>query len=139
MRCVHGDGDGPVRLEAGRERQSGMVAASLEATPVVVCEHGHTDPAPIATEIVAATESALPRARRRALRGERCTTCGATLTMPGRRTQRSVTVDDLAEVGVLTVTFDVPSVRCTDCGTDQLPSAAVDDLDATVRALFTPS
>lgn len=127
-----------MRLVAGREVQVGSVGAAVEALPVVACPAGHEDPAAVGDHALDRVREVLPAARSRLLRGDACIRCGAPLTMPSRRTVRSVTVPARDEVPVLTLTFDLPSTRCVECGADQVPSRAVEDLTAATLAVLAP-
>ena len=65
-------------------------------------------------------------------RAERCGACGEPLTMPARRTTRSVTVTSV-DGAPFTVTLDLPMLRCTECVVDNLPAAAWPDVQAATR------
>jgi hypothetical protein len=126
-----------------REATVGTVAGVLERDPLVRCGHGHsaaaTHDAGVADTIRQRCLTALPRARRRRLRGDACTACGAEMTMPVRRTERGVTVDGVADLPALTLRFDLPMSRCPACAFDQVPSRSQADLHAVVTALSAPS
>jgi hypothetical protein len=128
--------DAAIELRPGAEVTVGTVAASIERRPVVACpdDHGRSPPEVVGAAMEAA-EHGLPRARSRLLRGDACRACGAALTMPVRRTVRSVTIE-APDLPVLTMRFDLPSTRCPDCGTDQVPSRSQEDLVVVVPALF---
>jgi hypothetical protein len=114
----------------------GTVAAALERRPVVACPHRHVaTPPEVSGAAMDAAQAALPRARARWLRDDRCRTCSATLQMPVRRTERAVTVtnDHLPPV---TIRLDLPMTRCPDCGLDQVPSRSQEDLVVVIPALF---
>lgn len=124
-------------LGGPREATVGTVAVLLERQPVVACPAEHRTAPPEAVQAaMAATDDAVPRARRRLLRGERCARCDTQLTMPVRRTRWPVTVEATAEVPVLTLQFDLPATRCPECGTDQLPTRSQEDLVVCVPAVF---
>lgn len=124
---------------ADREATVGTVAARCERAPVVACPDGHGVPPDVGEGALEACHAALPRAaRRRLARTDRCGACDEPLTMPVRRTERPVTLADLAPVPVTTLRFDLPTTRCPACGVDQVPTRSQDDLDAVVRALFSP-
>jgi hypothetical protein len=130
---------GPVVAGAGREVTVGTVSALLEAGWVVACPAGHHAPPPVGPEVADEVLARLPRAtRRRLARQDRCTSCDAVLDMPVRRTERPVPIADVAGLPVHTVRFDVPSVRCLTCSTDQVPVRSQDDLRDAVLALFAP-
>jgi hypothetical protein len=130
---------GPVVVGAGREVTVGTVSALLEAGWIVSCPAGHHAPPDVGTEVAAEVLERLPRAtRRRLARQDRCTSCDAALDMPVRRTERPVPIADVAGLPVHTVRFDVPSVRCLACATDQVPVRSQDDLRDAVLALFAP-
>jgi hypothetical protein len=129
--------DGPVRLRGSCEVTVGTVAVALEATPVVDCPEGHeSTPGGFVGAAMSAVEALVPQARSRLLRADACRDCGAPLTMPVRRTERPVTVPAEGERPVMTLMFDLPSTRCPDCGTDQVPSRSQEDLVVAVPALF---
>jgi hypothetical protein len=130
-----------VDVGPGREVQVGTVAAAVESLPRRRCAAGHEVPALDATAIetaVGQVRDAIPRARRRRLRGhDDCTRCGASLTMPARRTTWPVTLEALGGLDhLVTLHLDVPASRCPDCGTDHVPSRSHDDLDAAVREVL---
>lgn len=128
---------GPVVHGAGREATVGTVGGILETGWLVACPSGHRAPPAAGAEVADEVAGRLPQARRRALaRGDRCTSCDASLTMPVRRTERAVSVTEVPGLPVTTIVLDVPSTRCLACSTDQVPSRSVDDVRAVVRALF---
>lgn len=130
---------GPVVVGAGREVTAGTVSAVLESGWVVSCPAGHHAPPDVGSEVAAEVLARLPRATRRRLgRQDRCASCEAPLDMPVRRTERPVPIADVAGLPVHTVRFDVPSVRCLACSTDQVPVRSQDDLRDAVLALFAP-
>lgn len=122
-----------------REATVGSVAAVAETMTVVPCPDGHDAPPAVEDAAHAAVVAALPQATRRLLaRGDRCGRCDAPLTMPVRRTERPVTLIEVDPLPVTTVRFDLPTVRCTECGLDQVPTRSQDDLRRAVAALFAP-
>jgi hypothetical protein len=125
-----------IERRAGREVAVGTVAAASEVQPTLVCpEHGPVGSALTYTDAAAALAH-MVFARRRVMRGaDRCDGCGATMTMPVRRTVRPVTVA-APDVAPFTVTFDVPSSRCPACGLDQVPTRSQDDVREALRTLF---
>lgn len=124
-------------LRGGEEVTVGTVAVRLDRRPVVDCPAGHAVAPPEAVDAaMTATETSLPRSRRRLLRGEVCSACSARLTMPARRTNRAVTVPASGPLPVVTLLFDLPSIRCTECGVDQLPSRSQEDLVVSVPAVY---
>lgn len=122
----------------GREVTVGTIAAAVERPPVVACPAQHVaSPVAVVDAAMTATREQIPLARRRRLTGEGCQRCRAPLTMPVRRTTRAVTVEP--ELGaVFTLRFDLPSTRCGDCGTDQVPRRSLEDLAVVVPALLSP-
>lgn len=130
---------GPVHPGPPREATVGTVLAVAESLAVVECRSGHRVPPAVAGAVTAAVREALPHAdRRRLARTDRCARCRADLSMPVRRTERPVTVAEVAPLPVTTLRFDLPTTRCPDCGLDQVPTRSQDDLSATVEALFAP-
>lgn len=128
---------GPVVAGAAREATVGTVRALLEVGWVVACPAGHHAPPAVGDAVADEVLARLPlAARRRLARGDRCSTCDATLDMPVRRTERPVPIADVAGLPVHTVRLDVPSTRCFACSTDQVPTRSRDDLRAAVTALF---
>ncbi len=137
--CVRCGEVGPVEHGAGRELTVGTVGALLETGWIVRCPAGHRSPPDVGEAVADEVTRRLPHAtRRRLARTDRCTSCGADLTMPVRRTQRPVTVADVATLPVTTVVLDLPSTRCLECSTDQVPSRSADDVRAVLVALFAP-
>ena len=133
--CGAGCSPGPA---AGDEATHGTVAAVLESRPRWRCPHGH-DAGPVfdAAAVRTQVEAAVPIARRRRLRGgDMCASCGASLTMPVRRTVWPVTLTDADQRVAVTLTYDVPVTRCPDCGTSQVPTRSADDLLAVVDDLL---
>lgn len=127
---------GSVLLRGPIELTLGTVAGALERRPVVDCGAGHErPPASAGPAAVQAVRRAVPRARRRRLRRETCSDCGAALVMPVRRTVRPVSIE-APQLPVLTLQLDLPMTRCPDCGRDQLPARSQADLDALAEALF---
>lgn len=136
---------GPVVLAGSREATHGTVAALVERAPVVSCPDGHRAAAPLGGPAASSCLARLPHARPQRRRWgrvgrveDRCGACDTPLTMPVRRSERAVTLDDLDGVGVLTLRLDVPTTRCPACGLDQVPTRSVPDVTAAVEALFTP-
>jgi hypothetical protein len=136
VHCPVCDTAGEVVLGSPAEVTVGTVAAALERRPVVACPQRH-DATPPECSVAAmdAAEAALPRARARWRRDDRCRGCGASLRMPVRRTQRTITIatDDLPPA---TIHLDLPMTRCPDCGLDQVPSRSQEDLVVVIPALF---
>lgn len=122
---------------AAREAVVGTVSGLLEAGWLVACPEGHRSPPDLGDEVADEVAARLPQARRRTLgRSDRCSSCDAALTMPVRRTERSVSVTEVAALPVTTVLLDVPSTRCLECSADQVPTRSSDDVRAVVVALF---
>lgn len=137
MRCPVCHQDAPIRLHDSAEVTVGTVAVVLEARPVVDCDQRHAaTPGEVVSAAMGAVERLVPQARSRLLRRDACRTCGTALTMPVRRTELPVTVEAEGQRPVMTLLFDLPSSRCPDCGADQVPSHAQEDLVVAVPALF---
>lgn len=136
LACPICDEVGDLVLGGPAEVTVGTVAAALERRPVVACPQRHAATPPACSgAAMDAAEDALPRARARWLRDDRCRGCGAALRMPVRRTQRTVTaaIEDLPPQ---TIHLDLPMTRCPDCGLDQVPSRSQEDLVVVIPALF---
>lgn len=128
-------------LEAGpgREVTHGTVAVTVERLLVQRCPAGHhTAVAVDLAAVEAATAQLVPPAAGGRLRGDRCSGCRAALTMPVRRTVRTVPVVGATPTGVLTLHLDVPATRCPDCGRDQVPRRSQADLAAALAAVLAP-
>lgn len=102
----------------------GAVAVLLEGADVWVCPEGHhrQERSPeLLPRLLAAVDHDLVVSERTRMRKRlRCGVCGAELTIPGRRTTRSVSAT-VPGTGVVRATFDLPMLRCPDCGRDQVP------------------
>ena len=134
--CPACDTQAPVELRGSRESTVGSIAARVERRPVVACPQGHQlSPPEVVGAAMAAVDTAVLRARSRVLRSDVCRSCRAGLTMPVRRTTRSVTVEG-AELPIATITLDLPMTRCGSCGLDQVPSRSHEDLTVAIPALF---
>jgi len=107
----------------------------LDGVGVWQCPKGHTtiaDP-DLAERITAAVADGLLVARPRRLRREAaCGDCGATLTMPGRRSDTPVPFS--SPFGVVTPTVVATMLRCPDCGREQLEPNAPAAVDMLVEA-----
>ena len=119
---------------------TGVSAASIavhgERLTVNHCDCGYVQvPSSLGRAARSTAGGSLPAARHTLLRPDRCRGCRAVLTMPGRRTERVVSVlpDDLP---VVTLRFDLPMIRCPACGMDQLPARARADVDVALAALL---
>lgn len=136
MRCDLCQAPGALAWRPGVEVTVGTVAGVLDRRPVVVCPvHHDRCPANAPATASAAVEQRLNLARARRFRGDACRHCGEGLTLPVRRTRRSVTVAD-ADLPAHTLHLDVPMVRCGACGHDQVPSRSHADLFAVVTASY---
>ncbi|MCC5948300.1 MAG: hypothetical protein JJT89_07565 [Nitriliruptoraceae bacterium] len=125
-----------VVLRGAAEVTVGTIAALVERRPVVACDADHErSPGDIVGTAMDAVDAAVPRARARLLRDDACGSCRSVLTMPVRRSTRAVTVEP-SSAPVFTIRLDLPLVRCTDCGLDQVPSRSQEDLTVVVPALF---
>jgi hypothetical protein len=139
MRCPVCDVDAEVGLRAPSEVAVGTVGAAVERRPVALCpdDHGAT-PAEVVGAAMEAVDTSVERARSRLLRSEVCRACGTALTMPVRRTARTVTVED-RRMPIVTLHLDLPMTRCGECGVDQVPSRSHEDLTVVIPALFAPA
>lgn len=137
MRCEVCQEIGSLEWRAGTEVAVDTVAGVLDRRPVVVCPSNHDrSPASGPLAATAAIEERLDLARSRRFRGDACRHCGEGLTLPVRRTRRSVTVTH-PELAAHTLHLDVPMVRCGGCGRDQVPSRSQKDLLALAAAVYT--
>jgi hypothetical protein len=130
--------DAPVEVGGALELTLGSVAVLAEQRPVVACSEGHgATPEQAVAAAMEASDRSIHRARGRLLRGDVCGSCRAPLTMPARRATRVVTVEPPGgSIPVFTLRFDLPAVRCTECGVEQLPTRSQEDLVVAVPALF---
>jgi hypothetical protein len=95
----------------------------------------HDHVTPTAAEARDAVRSALDVARRTALRRQlRCGVCDTPFALPGRRTTRTVTITGASPA--VTVTFDLPVLRCTDDAVDNVPPEALQDALAATAELL---
>jgi hypothetical protein len=134
--CHRCQRSGPLRLTGPTETTVGSVAVLLEARPVVGCPSGHaTTPPEVVAAAMEAVEQQVPRARRRWRGGDRCGSCRDPLTMPVRRTRRTVTAAGEG-LPVVTLHLDLPLTRCPGCGLDQLPTRSQEDLVVSIPAVF---
>jgi hypothetical protein len=135
-RCPACDAHQLGATEVSREATAASIAVLGERITVHHCPCGHHEvPRELGTTARSASADALPAARMGWIRGDRCRSCAAPLTMPARRTTRSVTVTPDA-LPVSTFTFDLPMTRCPACGQDQLPSRARHDVTVALAALL---
>ena len=136
MRCEVCQEIGTLEWRPGTEVAVGTVAGVLDRRPVVACPSGHhRSPASGPQAAAAAIEERLDHALARRFRGDACRHCGEGLTLPVRRTHRSVTVTH-SELAAHTLHVDVPMVRCGGCGRDQVPSRSHHDLVALAAAVY---
>lgn len=129
------------RRTAAVEAEHGAVRALVEAAPYLACPQDHVrrESAPgILADVISDVREVLLVAARPRLpwRPQGCGACGAPLTMPGRRTTRSVTVSSPA-VAPFTVTLDLPMLRCPGCGTENLPREVWEDVEAAIGGALT--
>jgi uncharacterized protein with PIN domain len=107
-----------------REATHGSVAVVVEGAGELVCPEGHhrepASPDVLRSLRDAAGRDILVSQRTRLRRQLRCGVCEAELTVPGRRTTRSVSAP-VPDAGVVRATFDLPMLRCPDCGREQVP------------------
>lgn len=120
----------------------GSVSAVVDGATVLACPEGHhAEPArpDVAALLLAQVSEELLVSRRTRLRRQlRCGACDAELTLPGRRTVRSVSLF-VEGLGVVRVTFDLPMLRCPGCGLQQVPEeVAQRDLGPAVSAALGP-
>ncbi|MBW3657990.1 MAG: hypothetical protein KY457_05085 [Actinobacteria bacterium] len=130
------------RVRGVGEVVTGAVSAVVEGAPVLACpqEHHVEELRPDLASVLATQvrEDLLVSRRTRLRRQHRCGACDAELTIPGRRTVRSVS-RRVEGVGVVRVTFDLPVLRCPACGSEQLPAEVAErDLGPAVRAALGP-
>lgn len=120
------------------EAERGAARSFVEGAPLLVCPAGddveQPDPA-MPEAVVAEVRTGLLVAARRPLpwRPQRCGACREPLTMPGRRTTRSVTVAGV-DGPPFTVTLDLPLLRCTECAAENLPREVWPDVEAATLA-----
>lgn len=124
----------PVVVEAAH----GPIRSQVDGFGLLTCPEGHerrpADPGRTAAVIEQVRDRLLLSARpRMPWRAERCGACGEALTMPARRTTRSVTITSI-DIRAFTVTLDLPMRRCTECVADNLPHPAWPDVEAATRA-----
>jgi hypothetical protein len=138
VRCPVCDAEAALELRAPNEVTVGTIGAVVERRPVVGCpdDHGAT-PAEVVGAAMEAVDASVSRARSRILRADVCRSCGSGLTMPVRRTTRTVTVED-PRMPILTLHLDLAMTRCSECGADQVPSRSHEDLTVVVPAVFAP-
>jgi hypothetical protein len=115
----------------------GAVSAVVEGAPVLVCPEGHHREelrSDLDSLLEQEVREAVLASRKPLLRRQlRCGDCDAELTVPGRRTQRSVSAR-VQGLGVVRVTFDLPMLRCPSCGLEQLPRKVADeDVPSAIR------
>lgn len=128
-----------VRVSRDAEQvEHGRLGVLVEGADVLACPEGHQREevvADLADRLVAAAREELLAARSGRLRRRaRCGACGTDLTVPGRRTVRSVSTA-VPGLGVVRLTLDLPLLRCPGCGREQLPAeVARDDLAGAVGA-----
>ncbi|MBW3620199.1 MAG: hypothetical protein KY461_08140 [Actinobacteria bacterium] len=120
----------------------GSLRAVVDGPVVAACPEGHVT-GPVRPELgdllLERVREELLVSRRTALRRRlRCGACGDELTIPGRRTVRSVSLH-VPAVGVVRVTFDLPMLRCPGCGQQQVPQEVAErDLAPAVSAALGP-
>lgn len=130
------------RPRAVGEVVEGAVTAVVDGAPVLACPEGHHRQE-IRCDLVEllrsqVDEDLLASRRTRLRRQLRCGACDAELTMPGRRTVRSVS-RFIEDVGVVRVTFDLPMLRCPACGLEQVPEEVAErDLGPAISAALAP-
>lgn len=122
----------------------GTVAATVTGPSAWACPRAldttgaasaHDRIAPTTARARAVTQEALVCARRTVLRGTlRCGVCDTPFVLPGRRTSRSVTVT--WEGPPVTLTLDVPVLRCTEDAVDNVPPEALRDALAAIDVLL---
>lgn len=135
-RCPACDRSTMRTTEVHREVSAASIGVLGERLTVHHCPCGHHEvPRTLGHAARTAASETLPAARMGWFRGDRCRSCSTSLTMPARRTTRTVTTtpDDLP---VSSLTFDLPMTRCPDCGLEQLPSRARHDVTVALAALF---
>lgn len=114
------------------------MGAAVERRPVVACPDDHgASPPEVVGAAMEALDEAVARARSRVLRADVCRSCKTVLSMPVRRTTRTVTVE-APTTPIVTLHLDLPMTRCGECGLDQVPSRSHEDLTVVIPALFAP-
>lgn len=112
----------------------------LENHPELHCPEGHDVPQPdgrVSEVLVnAVAEQTVTARRTRFRRALRCGSCDAELTIPGRRTDRSVS-EIVPDLGVVRLVLDVPMLRCPECGQQQLPEEVRGHVEDAVAQLTT--
>lgn len=118
---------GPIGLRCPvRSRDGGTTAPTSDGHDLVV-------PGP--AERRDALHGAVAVASRTRLRGRlRCGACATPFVLPGRRTTRTVTITH--DGPAVTVTLDVPALRCVEDAVDNLPPEAYDDAVAALDLLI---
>lgn len=131
--CGSTDGD---RVRRTAQATRGSIAILAEGLPVDRCVCGFRRvTGTFADAASAACSTSIPVARGRRVRPDACLGCGASMSMPVRRSVRAVTVTP--EVGpVTTLRLDLPMQRCPDCGLDHLPARGQADLTAALAAVI---
>lgn len=103
--------------------QAGDTTVRVQGLAAAHCPAGHASALPVdATPLAVArvAEMLLVSGTRGVVRRrEVCGACDADLTLPGRRSDRPVSLD--VDGRVLTLVVECPMVRCPDCGREQLP------------------
>lgn len=120
------------------ETSAGRVHLLAERLPVRRCpDHGEPTVSPADREAMRrALDEQLWTARGRWFRSDVCTACGHELSMPVRRTRRSVTAVFPDGPAPATLTFDLPRTRCPECALDQVPAEAAADVRTTLEAVM---
>lgn len=104
----------------------GPVAWACPRRTIADRDDDHDVRRPTPAEVAAAVRGSLDVARRTVLRGTlRCGACDTPFALPGRRTTRTVTITGAAPA--VTLTLDVPVLRCTEDALENLPPEALDD------------
>ena len=135
-RCPACGTDRLQRTRVSQEVAAASIAVHGEGLTVRHCACDHLEvPAELGRAARRASAEALPAARVRWLRPDRCRSCARPLTMPARRTTRAVTVTT-ETLPIVTLRCDVPMTRCPGCGLDQLPSRARHDVAVALATLL---
>ncbi|HKJ55190.1 MAG TPA: hypothetical protein VJ978_04320 [Nitriliruptoraceae bacterium] len=124
-----------VRVAPTVEMEVDAATLRLDGVAVASCEAGHVELVDdsVADRALAAIDDGLLVANRpRLRRGDRCGDCGATLTLPGRRSDTPVPF--ASPFGVVTPTVIATMVRCPECGREQLAPDARDALPTLVAS-----
>lgn len=124
------------RVRRTAEATHGSIAILAEGVCVDRCVCGHRRvPMAFRDAASSACSASIPVARARRLRPDACVGCGASMSMPVRRSVRAVTVSP-EDGPVTTLRLDLPMQRCPECGLDHLPARGRADLTAALATVI---